>query len=82
MAVKEEPKAVPENQEDLTLHRAERFSELGFGHDDSFVLAITRRADGFYLYWGDVSKALNAGATHEQIVDWFTYPTELELQEA
>lgn len=78
MAVQEEPQVVvPTNQIDLTTHRAERFSELGFGHDDSFVLANTRKADGFYLYWGDVAKYLKNGATHAQIIDWFTYPTEL-----
>ncbi len=78
MAVKEEPQPVivPENAESLTTWRAEQFSGLGFGHDDSFVLAHTRRADGFYLYWGDVDRAINAGATHEQIIDWFTYPAE------
>lgn len=73
MAVKENPQIVPDNFVDITTHRALMFSELGFGHDDAFALANTRKSDGFHLYWGEVAKALSAGATHEQIIDWYTY---------
>lgn len=77
MAVKEEPQEAPVIETDRMIWRAEGFSSLGFGHDDAFVLAHTKKSDGFYLYWGDVKKALDAGATHEQIIDWYTYPTEV-----
>lgn len=77
MAVKEEPQQEAPVETDRMTWRAEGFSSLGFGHDDSFVLAHTKKSDGFYLYWGDVKKALDAGATHAQIMDWYTYPTEV-----
>lgn len=75
MAVKEEPNKQLSVEVDRFTWRAEQFSKLGFGHDDSFILAHTQKSDGFYLYHGDVKKALDAGATHGQIIDWYTYPT-------
>ncbi len=77
MAVMEGPQVQP--QVDNNTWRAEQFSGLGFGHDDSFVLANTRKSDGFLLYWGEVKKALDAGAVHAQIIDWYTYPTEVTV---
>lgn len=74
MTVKEEPYVAPVL--DPITWRAQGFSWLGFGHNDAFVLAHTKKSDGFYLYWGDVKRALDAGATHEQIIDWYTYPAE------
>lgn len=75
MAVKEEAsqeEIVPVPLDDITIWRAEQFSLLKFGEDDAFVLASTRNTKGFYLYWGDIEKTLKAGATHAQIVDWYT----------
>lgn len=57
-----------EVQDVLTLHRAERFLELGFTEDDSFVLAEALGENGFPLYWGDVKKFLEQGATQEQVI--------------
>lgn len=77
-AVKEEPQPkVPTT--DTFVWRAEQFEHLGFGFDESLELAHATRANGFLLYWGDVKKMLDAGATHAQIVDWFTYPTDIEM---
>lgn len=59
-----------------TQWRFDRFEELGFGYDDAMTLANTRSASGFYLYWGNVAKYLDNGATHDQVLDWFTYPGE------
>ncbi len=78
MAVKEEPQN-PKVETDEITWRAEQFSGLGFGHDDSWTLAHTRCATGFYLYWYDVKKTLDAGAKHADIIDWFTYPVEPEV---
>ena len=70
-ATKEEPQpSVLTTQE----HRLERFLSLGFDGQESECLSKATMADGFFLYWGDVKKYMDQGATREQIVDWFTYP--------
>lgn len=47
---------------------------LGFDEQDAACLSKSKTQDGFHLYWGNVKKAMDAGATPEQVVDWFTYP--------
>lgn len=77
-ATKRYPQPEPDAPASLTTqeHRLAMFLELGFDEKDSECLSRTHRADGFLLYWGDVKKFLDAGASREQIVDWFTYPED------
>ena len=68
MSVQQKPTEI---EDTLTLHRAERFLDIGFDEDSSFALAESKGKDGFPLYWGDIKKVLDQGATHDQAVAIF-----------
>lgn len=66
------PNAEPE---DTTLavdpaheHRVERYGYLGFTEVEAELLATRKTPDGIYVYWGEVDRALTAGATRDQIM--------------
>ncbi len=50
----------------LLNHRFEMFAELEFDADQALELAEAKDSTGFALYWGDVKKALDQGASHKQ----------------
>lgn len=61
-----------EEIDEVVLYRASNYAKLGFDYEDCFKLAGSCDKDGFNLYWGDVNKLLEKGATHRQIVAIFT----------
>lgn len=59
------------DEDPVTCHRAGNYVELGFGVEDAFGLAKTKDSKGFYIYWGNVKKMLDQGASHSQVVACF-----------
>lgn len=59
---------VAEVEDELTLHRAGQYLDLGFDTDGSFELAGAKDAQGFPVYWGLAKKMLEHGATHAQVI--------------
>lgn len=49
-------------------HRVERYAHLGFTETDAQLLACAKDADGFFIYWGDVDRMLEAGCDHAKVV--------------
>lgn len=76
--LKTDPAKLKESR--VTMYRVERFFSLGFDLDQAEVLARVRTRIGFFLYWGDVKKALDAGQSHAAAFDLFK-PIEADTGE-
>lgn len=58
-------------EDEQTCHRAGNYLDLGFDANQAFGLARARDSKGFFIYWGDIKKMMDAGASREQVISIF-----------
>lgn len=64
--------AIDEHVDVIKEWRIQGFADLGFNDYQASILADVVDNSGFALYWGDMKRFLNQGATHQQLVEIFS----------